>query len=69
MTQVTADCREVMDEFALADFLGLTVATLRKWRWLRSGPKFVKVGRLIRYRRTDVDAWLDQQTVATREVA
>lgn len=69
MTQVAADCREVMDEFALADFLGLTVATLRKWRWLRSGPKFVKVGRLIRYRKTDIDAWLDQQTVATREVA
>lgn len=69
MAQVTVDCREVMDEFALADFLGLTVATLRKWRWLRSGPKFVKVGRLIRYRKTDIDEWLDQQTVATREVA
>ena len=69
MTQVAAECREVMDEFALADFLGLTVATLRKWRWLRSGPKFVKVGRLIRYRRIDVDAWLDERTVATRKVA
>lgn len=69
MTQVAADCREVMDEFALAEFLGLTVATLRKWRWLRSGPKFVKVGRLIRYRKADIDAWLDQQTVTTREVA
>ena len=66
MTQIAADCREVMDEFALADFLGLTVATLRKWRYLRSGPQFVKLGgKLVRYRREDVERWLAARTVPT----
>ena len=27
------------------------------------GPKFVKVGRLCRYRRADVDAWIEMRTV------
>ena len=33
------------------------------------GPRFVKVGRLCRYRRADVDAWIDERTVeSTSEI-
>lgn len=69
MSQVEADARALMDEFTLADFLGVAVQTVRKWRWQRSGPSFVKTGRLVRYRLADVEAWLDRQTVPSREVA
>jgi excisionase family DNA binding protein len=41
-----------------ADYLGLKAATLNKWRCHGDGPPFIKVGRLIRYRRTDLDAFL-----------
>ncbi len=41
-----------------ADYLGLKAATLNKWRCHGDGPPFIKVGRLIRYRRADLDAYL-----------
>lgn len=69
MAQSTVDTRELMDESALAAFIGVAVQTLQKWRWQRSGPAFVKIGRLVRYRRADVERWLDAQTVTSREVA
>ncbi len=34
------------------------------WRLRHRGPKAVKVGRHLRYRREDVEAWLDNQTAA-----
>lgn len=55
----------LFNEQATAEFLGLTLASLRKWRWERKGPAYVKVGRLVRYRKADLEAWLDQQTVRT----
>lgn len=41
-----------------AAYLGLKAATLNKWRCHGDGPPFIKVGRLIRYRRADLDAYL-----------
>lgn len=46
----------------LAKKLGKSKAALAQWRYLGLGPKFVKLGRNVRYRATDVDAWLDAQT-------
>lgn len=69
MSQVKANARDLMDEAALADFVGVTLKTLQKWRWQRTGPTFVKMGRLIRYRREDVERWLESQLVTTRDVA
>jgi predicted DNA-binding transcriptional regulator AlpA len=37
------------------------VATLRYWRHLGTGPRSFRVGRGVRYWRTDVSAWLEQQ--------
>ncbi|MCF6507381.1 helix-turn-helix domain-containing protein [Blastococcus sp. MG754426] len=45
----------------LADFLGVPLGTLYQWRTKGSGPRGMRVGKHVRYRRTDVDAWLDQQ--------
>lgn len=42
--------------------LGVETATLDNWRWSGRGPAFVKVGRLVRYRLSDLADWLDQQT-------
>jgi predicted DNA-binding transcriptional regulator AlpA len=36
--------------------------TLRRWRRTGYGPKFVRLKREIRYRRSDVEAWLDSLT-------
>ena len=43
----------------VADFLGVTVARLRKWRERGAMPfPAFAVGRAIRFRLSDVDAWL-----------
>ena len=39
--------------------------TLEQWRSQGKGPKYIKVGRHVRYRWSDVQAWLDAQSVVT----
>jgi excisionase family DNA binding protein len=45
-----------------ASRLGLSASTLNKWRTQGRGPKFVKLGRSVCYRATDLEAWLQEQT-------
>jgi hypothetical protein len=37
----------------------LSVLTLADWRTKGIGPAYFRVGRLIRYRQADLDAWLE----------
>lgn len=46
----------------VAECLGIGVATLANWRWAGRGPRYVKVGGRIRYRVSDIMAYLDAQT-------
>ena len=50
----------------VADYLGVSEATLTDWRYRRRGPEFLRVGRLIRYRKDSLLLWLDEVTVETR---
>ena len=45
-----------------ADYLGCTEGTLRVWVSKKRVP-YVKVGRLVRFRKADLDAWLDRNAV------
>jgi hypothetical protein len=48
----------------LSEFMGgPSPATLAVWRCRRFGPAFVKVGHLIRYRKSDALRFLEQRTV------
>ncbi|HEX5493231.1 MAG TPA: helix-turn-helix domain-containing protein [Mycobacteriales bacterium] len=55
------DRRPLASPGEVADYLGVTEPTLKTWRYTRTGPKWSKVGRHVRYRWSDVDAWLDRQ--------
>ncbi len=46
-----------------AKFLGCTEAALALWRKEGRGPSFVRVGRLIRYLRSDLTDWLTSRKV------
>lgn len=37
----------------------VSARTLQRWRMEGVGPCFARIGRLIRYRRSDLDAWLE----------
>lgn len=45
-----------------AKFLRVPEGTLRYWRHLGSGPRSFKVGRHVRYWRTDLILWLTDQS-------
>ena len=48
---------------AVEEYTGIPATTLAQWRYLKKGPSFIKSGRMVRYRKEDVDAWLDACTV------
>jgi hypothetical protein len=37
-----------------------SLATIERDRWAGTGVPFIKTGRLVRYRKTDIRTWLDQ---------
>lgn len=43
----------------LAEELKVTTRTLDKWEWLRCGPRKVKIGARVYYKRSDVAAWIE----------
>lgn len=53
---------ELMNTAELGQRLSKSPAALANWRYLGLGPKFVKVGKAVRYRVSDVEEWLDQNT-------
>jgi excisionase family DNA binding protein len=44
-----------------ASYIGLKEPTLRKWSVLGKGPLAVKIGSAVRYRQSDLDAWIAAQ--------
>jgi excisionase family DNA binding protein len=42
----------------VARFLGIPLKTLYQWRYKGVGPRGLRIGRHVRYRPADVDAWL-----------
>jgi predicted DNA-binding transcriptional regulator AlpA len=42
-------------------FLGVPCGTLANWRYQGLGPKYLRVGRHVRYRHEDVAAWVESQ--------
>lgn len=53
---------QFIDEKQLCADLRISSVTATKWRARAEGPPFIKVGRLVRYRRADVEAWLSART-------
>lgn len=43
---------------AAGEYVGLAARTLEKLRIVGGGPRFVKLGRAVRYRPVDLDDWL-----------
>jgi excisionase family DNA binding protein len=65
----TGNSKETMPELLnamtpqqAAKYLGVSEAALRLWRSRGEGPRHFKAGeKLIRYRRSDLDAWIESR--------
>ena len=45
----------------LADFLDVPIKTLYAWRYRGEGPIGFRAGKHLRYRRSDIQRWIEQQ--------
>lgn len=50
---------EMMTDRDVAAALKMSIASVRRWRRQQTGPKFMKIGSLVRYRRSEVEAWIE----------
>jgi predicted DNA-binding transcriptional regulator AlpA len=55
----TSQLPTLLNEFDVARVTGLSVASIRRWRLFKQGPKYLKLGSAVRYRAEDVRAWLE----------
>jgi predicted DNA-binding transcriptional regulator AlpA len=55
-----------LTEVDVATRLGVSRFTVRSWRLKGVGPRFMKMGRAVRYRPQDVDEYERQALVETR---
>jgi predicted DNA-binding transcriptional regulator AlpA len=51
---------ELLSQKQAARLLGLSVRTLERHRVWGTGPRFCRLGRLVRYRLGDLEAWVTQ---------
>lgn len=63
MTETAAPATELFDTAGAADYMRVAGRTLMRWRVEKTGPPYVKLGTgsgggLVRYRRSDLDAWV-----------
>ncbi len=45
----------------VADRVGVPLATVRHWRARGTGPQAARIGKHLKYRDTDVEAWIERQ--------
>lgn len=51
------------EEGHVAKAMRCNVKTLQAWRMRGFGPQFLKIGRLVRYRGSDIARWFDRRTL------
>lgn len=53
---------ELLDTEQAAAAYGLSQSTLRKWRCIGEGPRFTRIGRAVRYRQSELQAFIEGRT-------
>ncbi len=52
--------KALLSETEVAQALGLSPATLRRWRWAGRGPRFAKIGRAVRYDPGELNEFIER---------
>jgi hypothetical protein len=68
LLEIDAPTQFVADTVA-GPLIGTTAATMRRWRYEGRGPRYTKVGSSVRYRIADLESFVSQRTVETRDSA
>ena len=62
MTTTHPEVEKLSTPAELGERFGMSVPALAQMRYRGTGPRFIKFGKQVRYRESDIQAWLDQQT-------
>lgn len=63
LAEILTPQSDLLSNEQAAEYLGVTPGTLEVWRCNgRYELPFIKVGRLVKYRRRDLEAWLEART-------
>ena len=54
-----------LDTVATSELTSISKSTLEKWRVYGGGIPFIRAGRLVRYARSDIDAWMVARRIAS----
>lgn len=57
----------LMEQKEVAAFLRLSEKTLEYYRWKGMGPRYLKIGKLVRYRKSDVIEFVMELLEAKKE--
>ena len=61
MATANSNIEALLNEHDVARVTGLSVASVRRWRLFRQGPKYLKIGAAVRYKPEDISAWLESR--------
>ena len=61
MEAVHKPIEDLLNEHDVARITGMSVASVRRWRLFNRGPKYIKLGAAVRYRPSDLAAWIDSR--------
>jgi excisionase family DNA binding protein len=62
MTESKGRSDALLTSEEVAAYLRVPRSTLYGWKYRGDGPPAIRVGRLLRYRSSEVERWLDAQT-------
>lgn len=58
----------LLNQTEVAEFLGLSEAWLERARWAGDGPRYIKFGRAVRYKFSDLEKYLaNRERTSTSE--
>jgi excisionase family DNA binding protein len=52
-----------------SQYLGVSQAALRTWKRQGHGPAYFRAGKLLRYRKSDLDAWIEARRVCPEQTS
>lgn len=56
---------KLLSDYDLEESTGRSRSSWQKDRLAGLGPKFLRIGRLVRYRKADVEAWLESRSATS----
>jgi predicted DNA-binding transcriptional regulator AlpA len=69
--ETTVSLESLVGEREVARCLAVSLATIRRWRLIGGGPKYLKIGNSVRYRPSEVNRFLETRPIlggVSREV-